>query len=232
VLRTLADLTGYFYAVRGDALYVNFYAQSEGTATVAGTAVKLTQTTDYPWSGLVRLAVDPAKPATFTLRVRIPGWAQGRPVPTDLYTYEGAAAGGWLVRVGGALVNGSPEQGYLAITREWRAGDTVEINLPMPVRAVNSHPLVAALQGRVAFERGPVVYCVEETGRKTAPSEWVAPAVAQISAQARPDLLGGVTVLTQEGPRDSGEAPFTAIPYFAWNNRGLAPMAVWLKRQK
>ena len=232
VIRTLADITGYFYAVRGDSLYVNLYAQSEGTATVAGTAVKLTQTTDYPWSGAVRLAVDPAQPATFTLRVRIPGWAQGRPVPTDLYTYDDATAGNWQVRLGGVPVSGIPEQGYLAITREWRAGDTVEINLPMSVRAVRSHPQVAALRGRVAFERGPVVYCIEEKGRKTGPAEWVAPAVAGISAEMRPGLLGGVTVLTSSAATDAGAAPFLAIPYFAWNNRGLAPMAVWLKRER
>ena len=229
VLRTLAALTGYFYAVRGDALYVNFYAQSEGTATVAGTAVQLTQATDYPWSGAVRLAVAPVRPVTFTLRVRIPGWVQGRPVPTDLYAYDDATPAGWTVRVAGAAVTGTPEQGYLAITREWRSGDVVEINLPMPVRAVHSHPKVAALQGRVAYERGPVVYCVEETGRKTPPAEWVAP-VAGVLAVMHPDLLGGVTVLTNAGAKDGGEAAFTAIPYFAWNNRGLAPMAVWLKR--
>ena len=120
-------------------------------------------------------------------------------------------------------MNATLEQGYLAITREWRAGDTVELNLPMPVRTVRSHPQVAALRGRVAFERGPVVYCVEEEGKKTGPSEWVAPAVAEISAVVRPDLLGGVTVLADAG------AHFMAIPYYAWNNRGLAPMAVWLR---
>ena len=228
VIRTLADFTGYFYAVRDAALYVNFYAQSEGTAIVAGTAVKLTQTTDYPWSGAVRLEVAPAKPATFTLRVRIPGWVQGRPVPTDLYRYDDATAAGWSVRVGGALVNGTPEQGYLAITREWRAADTVELNLPMPVRAVRSNSLVSALQGRVAFERGPMVYCVEAKDRKGPPSTWVAPSIGEISSEARPDLLGGVTMLTSREPKL--EPAFTAIPYFAWNNRGLQPMAVWLKR--
>jgi DUF1680 family protein len=86
-MRTLAALTGCFYAVRGDALYINFYAQSEGRADVAGTDVGIKQTTDYPWDGAVKLAVSPAKPATFTLRLRIPGWARGRTVPGDLYYY-------------------------------------------------------------------------------------------------------------------------------------------------
>ncbi len=225
VLRTFAALTGYFYAVRDDSLYVNFYAQSAGTATVAGTAVKLTQTTDYPWSGAVRLAVDPVRPTKFVLRVRIPGWVQGRPVPTDLYGYDDAKPADWSVRVNGAPVAGQLEQGYLAITREWQAGDVVEINLPMPVRAVHSHPKAGALAGLVAFERGPVVYCVEGVDGNDLAGQRPAPAVGGISVAMRPNLLGGVMVLTSKSP------DFTAIPYFAWNNRGLAPMAVWLKRE-
>ena len=105
--------------------------------------------------------MSPALPTTFTLRVRIPGWVQGRPVPTDLYGYDDATPADWSVRVAGTVVKGALEHGYLAVTRERRAGDVVEINLPMPVRAVHSHPQAAALRGLVAFERGPVVYCVE-----------------------------------------------------------------------
>ena len=100
-MRTLAALTGYFYAVRDNALYVNFYAQSEGEAKIAGATVKLAQTTDYPWSGGVKLAVSPAHPATFALKVRIPGWVQGQPVPTDLYRYASGAPSAWTVRVAG-----------------------------------------------------------------------------------------------------------------------------------
>ena len=232
VVRTLADLTGYFYAVRGDSLFVNFYAQSEGSAQVAGTVVKLAQTTDYPWQGGVKLAVVPERPTTFALRVRIPGWAQGRPVPSDLYGYDDNTPAAWTVQVAGAKVPAVLEHGYVVIHREWRAGDVVEINLPMPVRAVHSDPRVVALQGRVAFERGPVVYCVEAPGEKLPPGEWVAPAATDVVAADRPDLLGGVTVLTLDPAKSPCAPPFTAIPYFAWNNRGLAPMDVWLKRAK
>ena len=164
---------------------------------------------------------------TFTLRVRIPGWAQGRPVPTDLYAYDDPTPSAWTVRVAGAPVNAVPEQGYVSIKREWRSGDEVEINLPMPVRAVHGDPHVAALQGRVAFERGPVVYCVEENGRNTPPDEWIAPATQDVAASARPDLLGGITILNFDHTPAVG-----AIPYYAWDNRGLSPMAVWLKRGK
>lgn len=220
LMRTLAALTGYFYAVRDDTVYVNFYAQSEGEAKVAGTVVQLTQTTNYPWSGGIRLAVTPAAPAKFTLRVRIPGWVQGRPVPSDLYSYEKKVeAPAWQVRVAGAAVPAQVEQGYVAITREWRKGDVVELDFPMPVHTVTGNEKIAATHGQVAFERGPVVYCFEQVDQPL-PSAMDAALAATL--ELRPEMSGGITVLK------FGET--TAIPYFAWNNRGQAPMTVWVPR--
>jgi DUF1680 family protein len=255
LLRTLAALGGYFYAVRDDSLYVNVYAQSQGDVTVAGTPVKLTQATDYPWQGDIRLTVAPAHPAAFTLRLRLPEWAQGKPVPSDLYGYDDSLPSTWTLKVAGKAVQATLEKGYLAIAREWRSGDTVELSLPMPVHAVHGNPHIAATRDRVAFERGPVVYCVEDLDRTTPLGNLTVPAHANVKAELRPALLGGVTVLEIAGARlaaapagdsatnaSSGAAPvvaagsasksvtLTAIPYYAWNNRGLAPMAVWLPR--
>jgi hypothetical protein len=227
LMRTLASLTGYFYAVRNGAVYVNFYAQSEGEAKVAGTAVKLTQTTDYPWSGAVKLTVSPDKPAKFTVRLRIPGWAQGWPVPSDLYSYAGLGAPAWRVLVAGTPVTAQPEHGYVSITREWRSGDTVELDLPMRVHQVLGNPNIAATRGQVALERGPVVYCVEEIDQQITPGSLAAPLA--ITTRWQPALLGGVTVLDITG---HATRPLLAIPYFAWNNRGLAPMTVWLPQPK
>jgi len=233
LMRTLAALTGYFYAVRDEALYVNFYAQSEGEAKVAGTTVKLSQATDYPWSGKVQLMVTPATPAKFTVKLRIPGWAQGRPVPSDLYAYSEAITPAWTLNVAGTPVTTQPENGYVSITREWHRGDLVELNLPLAVRAVQGNEKIAATRAQVAFERGPVVYCVENVGGKTPLAGLTVPAtVKSITTAARPDLLGGVTVLSIDGAViagvDGGAKAIEAIPYFAWNNRGLAPMTVWL----
>jgi len=232
LMRTLAALTGYFYAVRNDSLYVNFFAQSEGDAKISGTKVKLTQTTDYPWQGTVKLEVAPEKPATFTLRVRIPAWAQGRPVPSDLYTYDDKSPVSWMLRVGGTEVKAALDNGYAAITREWRSGDVVELDLAMPTHTVRGNEKVAATKDRVAFERGPVVYCVEDVDWAKTLDALTIPANAQLNAESRPRLLGGLTVLTIDGAQAAGAAAprITALPYFAWNNRGLAPMAVWLKR--
>jgi DUF1680 family protein len=227
LMRTLASLTGYFYAVRDDSLFVNFYAQSEGTATVAGTKVSLTQTTGFPWDSDIKLAVAPEKPAKFTLRVRIPIWARGRPVNSDLYRYDDKLPAVWSATIGREEFNGPLENGFLVITRQWRAGDVLALNFGLPVRTVRANEKVAATAGRVAFERGPVVYCVEAVDGVAQPAEWVVSSLAKFEAQPRPDLLGGVTtLLIRDGDRTT-----TAIPYFAWNNRGLAPMAVWLKSQ-
>ena len=223
LMRTLAALTGYFYAVRDDSLYVNFYAQSEGEAKVAGTKVKLVQETDYPWSGNVKLTVSPGQPMKFTLRVRIPGWAQDRPVPSDLYAYGPGRPTDWRVSVGREQVHATPEQGYVSITREWRAGDTITLDLPMRVQRVHGNTKISATVGQVAFERGPVVYCFEAVGQKITP----AAVGSSFSVFTMPESLLQTDIIRLDFESSNG-AKMTAIPYFAWNNRGLAPMTVWV----
>lgn len=217
LMRTLAALTGYFYAVKDDSLYVNFYAQSEGEVAVAGTKVKIAQKTDYPWNGRVTITVTPEKPGRFTLRLRIPGWVEGRPLPSDLYRYLPADGSGWKLAGVAADDKYGREAGYYFVTRDWKAGDTLQLNLEMPARHVIGNEQIAATRGQVAFERGPVVYCFEQPDQ---PIPATVSASAKVTAQARPELLGGVTVLEVDGA--------TAIPYYAWNNRGLAPMTVWV----
>ena len=220
LMRTLASLAGYFYAVRDEALYVNFYAQSEGTVTVAEKKVKITQTTEYPWRGDVHLSVQPETTAKFTLYLRIPGWAQGQPVPSDLYSYEKPGSAAWSVRLNAETARVPLEHGYVAITREWHRGDVVELNFALPVQTVRGNEKIVATRGLVAFERGPVVYCVEEVDGRPKLAQLM---VTQVTAvKFRPELLGGVTTLQLDGQVE-------AIPYFAWNNRGLNPMTVWLK---
>jgi uncharacterized protein len=216
LMRTLAALTGYFYAVKDDSLYVNFYAQSEGELKVAGTEVKISQQTDYPWNGQVTLKISPAKPARFTVRLRIPGWVEDRPVPSDLYRYLPADARGWKLRGVGADDEYRRDGGYYVVTREWKPGDSLQLNLEMPVRRVQGNDQIAATRGQVAFERGPLVYCFEQVDQ---PIPDAVSAAAKVTIRSEPRLLGGVTVLEVDGAE--------AIPYYAWNNRGLHPMAVW-----
>lgn len=225
LMRTLASLTGYFYAVRDDSLYVNFYATSEGTATVAGAKIKISQTTDYPWSGNVRFVLSLDRPARFSLKLRLPGWSEDKPVPSDLYVYSARRPDhGWGLKLSTETVK--PRQGgdgYLTLAGEWQPGDTVELELPMRVHPVWGNEHIAATRGQVALERGPIVYCFEDLGDHQ-PAEVPGISAAANVIPERQSTLGGVTVLKVE---QAGREPLTLIPYFAWNNRGLHPMNVW-----
>ena len=240
VLRLLASLGGYAYAVRDQDVFVNLYAQGEARAEVGGHALRLAQETGYPWDGTIRITVDPAEAARFGLRLRIPGWTRGAPVPSDLYTYEDATPAAWSIKVNGAPASAEIESGFAVLRREWRAGDRVELHLPMPVRRVSGHAKVADLAGMVALERGPVVYTFEGLDNNGSLEGLVLPPNAEPRPVVQTTLLGGVTTLEIDGatrvsrlPDGSvGEAParLVAIPYATWNNRGLSPMAVWLAR--
>jgi hypothetical protein len=240
VLRTVASLGGYACAVQGDKIFVNLYAQGEATATVVGRKVTLEQTTRYPWDGKVKLRVTSEKPGAFTLNLRIPGWVEGKPLPSDLYSYDDATPAKWSLRVNGKKTSVNLRKGFAAITREWKAGDEVTLDLPMPVRRVAGNPKIAATRGLVALERGPIVYAFEGVDNDGSVFDAVLPAAAKIKPVHRADFLGGLTVLNltkaqRVTRKASGEltttVKLTAIPYAVWANRGLSPMAVWLARE-
>ncbi|MBL9138349.1 MAG: glycoside hydrolase family 127 protein [Verrucomicrobiales bacterium] len=240
VLRTIASLGGYLAAVRDDRLYVSLYAESTTTAKVQGNEVRLHQTTRYPWDGQVALKVQLAKPAHFTLCLRVPGWVQGRPLPSDLYSYDDAKPAAWSIRVNGKSVKADIKRGFAEIQREWMEGDSVTLDFDMPVRRVAGHPNIVATRGLVALERGPVVYAFEGLDNDGVIFQNVLPAKASIAAEHRPQLLGGITVLKvpragkvtrlEDGSLATQPADLTAIPYAVWANRGLSPMAVWVAR--
>ena len=237
ILRTMASLGGYAYAVRDKDLFVNLYAQGEARAAVSSNGIRVSQQTRYPWDGAVRLTVNPGKPQDFALCLRIPGWVLGKPLPSDLYSYVNAQPAAWSVKVNGASVKPAMMDGYARIQRIWKPGDVVELDLPMPVRRVTGNEKIAATRGQVAFERGPVVYCHEGIDNGGSVFELAVPATAGAEPAFRSDLMGGVTVLEINGAlrvKRSGQglvmepAKLLGIPYAFWNNRGNSPMTVWL----
>jgi uncharacterized protein len=239
--RFLASVPGYVYAKSGSTVYVNLFA--EGTADVrldTGRSVTLRQQTRYPWDGNVTITVTPDRADDFTIDVRIPGWARNQPVPSDLYRFLDSAADPVVLKVNGTAAPLAVDKGYVALRRTWRAGDVISLTLPMPVRRVVAHDAVAADRNRVALQRGPIVYAVEwPDNRGQRVRNLLLPDSSAFSAQFRPELLNGVTVITGKayglafdaaGAVARTEQPFTAIPYFAWANRGRGEMLVWIPR--
>jgi DUF1680 family protein len=227
VCRSLPSIPGYFYAVTDEAVTVNLFAAGTARVTVAGRAVTLRLETRYPWEGRLRIVVEPERPGRFELRVRIPGWARGEPVPSDLYRFLDVTAEAAALSVNGRSVPLELEQGFVRIRRRWQAGDEIVLELPMPVRRVAAHDSVADDRGRVALQRGPVVYCLEEADNGSVLDLELDPG-APLLARFRPDLLGGVTVVQGTALRSGEPVPFLAVPYATWANRETGEMAVWL----
>ncbi len=233
VARFIPSIPGYVYAQKDNSIYVNLFVQGEASISLAGHAIQLRQETRYPWDGRVRIIVQTAAPVDFILRVRVPGWAQNRPVPSDLYAYADAAPGPVTLQVNGAPVSPSLDRGYLPIQRVWADGDTVDLDLPMPVRRVRAHDQVLEDRGKVALERGPVVYCAEWVDNDGEVNRLRVPESMTFESSFREFMLGGVEVLHGSAPRgaaeNGGDAPdVTLIPYYAWAHRGEGPMKVWL----
>lgn len=224
ITRFMASVSGYTYATQASDIYVNLYIQGSADLQTESGRVALTQTTDYPWNGTVTIKVDPEQESTFAIRLRIPGWLQQHPVASDLYTYTDAPAS-YTLKVNGTRVKATVSDGYATISRQWKAGDIVELDLPMNVRRIKAHDKVTANRGMLALERGPVVYCLEGQDQPggTVFDKYI-PDGTDIQAAFDPELLGGITVLSGT----VGDTPFKAIPYSTWNNRGTDQMTVWI----
>ena len=227
IARLLASFGSYIYGQSETDLAVHLYVQGKAELSIAGQAVTLTQTTEYPWDGLVSLQVAPEHAASFRLRLRLPAWCESP-----------------AVSLNGEAVTLIVERGYAVLEREWQHGDTVTLDLPMPVQRVYADPRVAVNRGRVALRRGPIVYCLEAADNGPHLDALTLPRDADLTAEFTPELLGGVVVLrgtarrlssdTESGlyrtePPRSEPAPITAIPYCAWDNRAPGEMLVWIR---
>jgi len=235
VMRLLASL-GHYVATRDrTGLQVHQYAPARiATALATGGAVRLRMETRYPWEGAVRLTVEESDGRSWPLALRIPEWSAGRAA----------------VRVNGGPATATPDgHGYLRLERPWRPGDTVELDLPMDARLIEPHPAIEATRGCLAIERGPLVYFVEQADQGDAPvAELELDPSRPMESRWAPELLEGVVVVRAPGfrldesawggrlyrPFRPGAAParqpaeLTAIPYFAWANRGPGAMRVWI----
>lgn len=243
VVRFVPSIAGYVYAAAENAIYVNLYVAGEATVALGNNNVRLAQDTDYPWDGRVEIGVEPDRDGPFEIKVRIPGWATGSPVPGELYKYVDDARCEFKITVNGEPVK-NPEvaRGYVSIGRTWKRGDRITVEFAMPVHLVECDMEVEDNRGRLAIERGPIVYCLEAVDNGGHVRNIWMPDDATLEAEAQPGLLGGVTVIRGNGfalHQDQADEPpvseaieFTAVPYYAWDHREPGEMEVWIAAKK
>ena len=238
VTRFIASVPNYAYATQQNDIYVNLYIQGKAEMQLAdSTTVTLEQTTGYPWNGKIAIRVTPDKEGEFAIRLRIPSWLKSAPVASDLYAYTDAPKK-YTLKVNGSSAQAAKGDGYETIVRTWKAGDVIELDLPMDVRRIEANDTVEIDRGMLALERGPIVFCLEGKDQpdSTVFNKFITPDT-QISAAYDARLLNGVMVLSgaaKEVALDGSvkDLTFRAIPYSTWNNRGADQMEVWIPEAK
>ncbi len=228
--RFLPSFPGYVYAHTDDTLYVNLFVESKGTIKIGKNSVNVRQQTSYPWSGNVKITIEPEKEAEFAVHIRIPGWARNEPVPSDLYSFLNPSKENITLKVNSETLELEMDKGFARIRCRWKKGDIIELALPMPVQLVIANEKVKDDLGKVALQRGPLVYCLEEADNKGGVLNRHLPVDLEFEVEFKPDLLGGINILKSE---PTEELPgLVAIPYYAWSHRGIGEMTVWLPRGK
>ena len=236
VSRFIPSLPGYVYAVKNDQVYVNLYLSNKAELKVDKKKILLEQETGYPWNGDIRLKITQGN-QDFTMKLRIPGWVRGNVLPGDLYSYTDNQKPAYQVSVNGQTVESDVNDGYLSIARKWKKGDVVEVHFDMIPRIVKANPKVEADHGRVAVERGPIVYCAEWPDNRFNVHSILLNQHPQFKVTDKPELLYGIRQITTDaqalsydkaGKLVTKDVELTLIPYYAWAHRGEGDMEVWL----
>jgi uncharacterized protein len=237
VVRLIPSVPGYVYAQKGNDVYVNLFISGHASVNVNNKPVEIVQQNNYPWGGELKFTVAPKSSFPFNLLVRIPGWAQNQAMPSDLYTFASVSDKKVEIKVNGQPLNYTLQNGYAVVSRTWKKGDVVEVNLPVEVRRVVANANVKDDIGKVALQRGPIIYCAEWPDNNGKTGNVIIPDNATFTAEYDPGLLNGVVTLKSNVPvvviANDGNSvstinrAFTAIPYYAWAHRGKGEMMVW-----
>jgi len=238
IARLVESLGNYIYASAAEDIWVNLFVGSTTTIPLKNGSVQLQQETKYPWNGLIKLTVSASSTTKFVLHVRIPGWADNRPSPGTTYQFTNKSDSTISLTLNGKPVKYALENGYAVINNRWKKGDLITLSLPMPVRMVVATDQIKADRNKVAFQRGPLVYCVEHLNNAGPKQSFIIPNNVVFNTSFNKDLLNGIVTIKANvpvfKPSDDGKSVKTeqeeiiAIPYFAWANRGNSQMDVWL----
>ncbi len=237
ITRFMASIPGYVYATDMHSVYVNLFAAGHAEIALGEDTVKLVQETRYPWDGKVVIRIAEAIDKQVNLKIRIPGWAQNQVVPSDLYHFVDQNAESFSIKLNGKEKTTELEDGYVVLRSNWKTNDSIELDLPMPIRKIEANQNVTNDQGKLAYQRGPIVYCFEDKDNNDAfLFDLFSTPEVPVQSTFEENLLGGIVTLSTKAyrVRKSDQTKIIeptilkAIPYYAWNNRGTANMLIWL----
>jgi hypothetical protein len=241
VVRLLPSIPGYIYAQNGNDVYVNLFISGTGNLIVNNKALKITQQNNYPWEGALAFTIDPESAMELNLKIRIPGWAQNQAIPSDLYSYEKPSIQKIEIKVNDKPVEYQMKNGYAVISKKWKKNDKIELTLPMEVRRVVANESVKDDNGKIALQRGPIIYCAEWKDNNGKACNIIVTKGTTFTNTYEPSLLNGVMVLKADvktvNVDESAQTittenkTMTAIPYYSWANRGRGEMTVWFPEQ-
>jgi len=229
IARTVVETNAYAYSISHESVWINIYGSNElKTELPNGSVISLSQSTDYPWTGNIKIKIDNISGSHFNIRPRIPGWARSAQL---------------FINGEVQTIDLKPET-YPAIKRNWVEGDIIELRLPMPVEYIQSHPQVEENKNHIAIKRGPVVYCLESVDLSDSlhMNNIVFNPGSKLRAVYKKDILGGIVMLEGKAsyiktkcwesdlykPLNIRSIDIRLIPYYAWSNRGVSEMTVWL----
>jgi hypothetical protein len=239
VARFVPAIPGYIYAVTDEDLFINLFISNEAEFMVGNRNVRITQKADFPWDGKIEISVFPETDGKFSVRIRIPGWVVNEAIPGGLYKFEDQSSQPYSITVNGETAETEIENGYAEIERKWEKGDKIEVDFPMPVRKVVADERIKADLGKVAIQRGPVIYCAEWPDNNTGNvRNLIIEKDSKVFTEYVDSLLEGTQIIRVRGSQTKKaldgkveklpEESITLIPYALWNNRGPGQMMVWL----
>ena len=231
----MPQVGGYMYATSDDDIYCLLYSSNSVRINLAKRKIHLSQETEYPFDGKIRLTVSLNESAEFGIRLRIPTWMDDQFLPGDLYSYYNKCESNWDISLNGEELYADLDKGFAVVHRHWNDGDVIELNLPMPIRYTKCNPQVVDNRNRLAITRGPLVYCAEEIDNSGEVQRYfITPSVDKADTdyhkiQELPlkGMIGLSVAANKISDKSVYEETMNLIPYFAWTNRGNATMNVW-----
>jgi DUF1680 family protein len=239
--RLLPSIPGYMYATANNQLFVNLFISSNTFVHINQATINIEQQNNYPWQGNLKFIINPSTPSIpLAIHIRIPGWATGVAMPSDLYHFTKRVSSKINININGKITPYTLVNGYAVINRTWNVGDVITMQLPMDIQEVQANAQLVDDKGKIALQKGPLLYCAESADNACSISSIVLPQRIVFSSKFDSSVLEGVntiqgTVLRQTDtlqPTKTIHVPFTAIPYYAWANRGKGEMMLWFPQQK